>query len=124
MENENFYKLESDDSLDLKALEEEKALEADSLSLNSGDVLRIVEIQTERFSGVRSCSKPSTHQKAAARALNRWVKEQMYEHRHLRWIRFGHLGGTAKWRNYTTWDGRRYCNGHVSIKCYIEFRKI
>lgn len=125
MENNNFYTIDDQGTLELKAIKEiDEAIEAASISLESGDILRLEEGVSKRFTGVRSCSDPDVHNSNANVALNKWAQAKIFEHRNLRYIRFGHLGGTAHWTNYTTWDGRRYCTGYVVIKCYIEFRKL
>ena len=114
IENEVSIDLMTDDSIEETS---------DANNYDAGKILRIEGNATERFGGVRSCGDSDVHQAAAKRALNEWAKNQIFEHRNLKYTRFGHLGGTAQWTNYTYWDGRRGCSGHVSIKCFIEFRK-
>lgn len=125
MENENFYTIDDEGTLDLSAIKEtNEAIEANELNLTAGDILRLEENVTGRFSGVRSCSDPNVHSAKALAAMNKWAQEKIFEHRDLRYIRFGHLGGNASWRNYTSWDGKRSCSGSVTVKAYIEFRKL
>ena len=125
MENENFYTIDEKGTTDLSASKEiNEAKEINSLKLEKTDILRLEENVSESFRGVRSCSKPEVHSANALVAMNRWAQAKIFEHRDLRYIRFGHLGGTASWMNHTDWDGKRWCSGSVTVKAYIEFRKI
>jgi hypothetical protein len=124
MESKNFYTIDSEDSsnLDLEHFVDE-ASDSKTLNLEHNEVLRIEEEVSRRFSGVRGCSDSSTHNSNATAAMNEWAQRKIFENRNLRYIRFGHLGGTAHWTNRTAWDGTRSCTGYVVIKCFIEFRK-
>lgn len=125
MKDNNFYTIDDQGTLELLANKEiDEAIEVANLSLTTDDILRLEEDVSKRFSGVRSCSDPGVHNSNANAALNKWAQTKIFEHRNLRYIRFGHLGGTAHWTNRTSWDGRRSCSGYVVIKCYIEFRKL
>lgn len=124
MESNNFYTIESEGFTDLN-LENliDEAADSKVLNLEQSEILRIEEEVSRRFSGVRSCSEPSTHNSNATAAMNEWAQRKIFENRDLRYVRFGHLGGTAHWTNRTAWDGTRSCTGYVLIKCFIEFRK-
>ena len=124
MEKNNFYTTESQESSNLNVENfVDEASDAKALKLERSEILRIEEEVSRRFSGVRSCSDPNVHNANATAAMNEWAQAKIFENRNLRYIRFGHLGGTVNWTNRTDWDGTRSCTGYVVIKCYIEFRK-
>ena len=125
MENKDFYTIDNEDSLDLN-LEHyvDEASDSKTLNLQQSEILRIEEEVSRSFSGVRGCSDSNTHNSNATAAMNEWAQRKIFENRNLRYIRFGHLGGTAYWTNRTAWDGTRSCTGYVVIKCFIEFRKL
>jgi hypothetical protein len=122
METNNFYQIEDEGSVELSL---EKTIEEapDARQSKLTDVLRIEEDVARRFSGVRGCSDSATHNSNALQALEEWAKAKIFEHRDLRYIRYSYLSGSARWTNYTSWDGTRSCSGSVTIRCFIEFRK-
>jgi hypothetical protein len=124
MINNNFYKIENQESSSLSIEQHfDEAVNSTTLSIEPSDILRIEEEVSRSFSGVRSCSSPDTHTSNAIIAMNEWVQCKLFENRNLRYIKFGNYGGTAHWTDRWAWDGTRSCSGYVVIKCYIEFRK-
>lgn len=101
----------------------DKADEHLNLNLKDSDILRIEEFTSKGYSGVRGCGNSDRIKNEAIAAMNSWVGAKMLQYRDLRWITYGHLGGTARWYNGKKASGARYCKGGVYIKCYIEFRR-
>ena len=82
MSTENFYHIDEEGKEDLISENIiDEAPEIENLTLRAGEILRIEEKVTRRFSGVRSCSKPSTHASNASAAMNEWAKNKIFEHR-------------------------------------------
>ena len=89
------------------------------------DVLRVEEDVYASWSGVSGCCSGDTPQKNVNAAFAKWVKDKLYQYRHLRYTRYGHGGGTAHCTTSTAlWpDNRRSCRGSATVKGYIEFVK-
>lgn len=121
--NEVYTNVETGEEKIIEESPYDKADDSLNLKLKDSDVLRIEEFTSKGYSGVRGCGDSDTIKNQALAAMNSWVSAKMLQYRDLRWITYGHLGGSARWYNGTRASGARYCNGSVTIKCYIEFRK-
>ncbi len=95
-----------------------------SESFDKAEVLRIEEQVSHGWSGVSSCGHSDRIKSEAAQALEAWAKNKIFQYRHLRYIRYGHLGGSARTSSSGgSWGQPRRCRGSLTIKCYIEFIK-
>lgn len=90
------------------------------------DILRIEEDVYASWKGVNGCCKGETPNNNLNIAITKWVKDKIFEYRDLRYVRYGHGGGTAKCTTSSSGfpDNRRRCRGSITVKAYIEFTKI
>ena len=120
---ENFYEEEAEQviEIDLNDLSEEFDWN-DSLIVTP-TILVVREDYSRRFSGVRSCGKNSTHQRQAQHCLEDFLKDVLYDHRHLRYMDSKIESISARWRNRVSWDGKRSCSGRVTATCVARFSR-
>lgn len=85
------------------------------------NILRIEEEKFHKWSGVRSCGDTDRVASEVNFALEDWAKAKIYENRHLRFIRYSHLGGSYTIRNSSGGTSGRKCSGSLNLKCFIEF---
>ncbi len=112
------FTVEADHEIDEMAAKIKQAAATD-------EVLRIEEDVYARWSGVRGCCTGDTPNNNVKAAFAKWVQKKLYDYRDLRYIRYGHGGGTANCRTTTSgWpDNRTSCTGSATVKAYIEFVK-
>jgi hypothetical protein len=110
---------ESDEFLDLS--EFLKPLDG---IIDQATVLRIEEIKYHGWRGVRSCGDADRVKNEVNFAMEDWAKTKIYENRHLRYIRYGHLGGSYVITNSGGGIEPRKCSGRLELKCFIEFQTI
>lgn len=101
---------------------------ADDLSNHIGliyeksQVLRIEEKVARSWSGVKSCGDADRVQSELNTAVQGWLKEKIFQHRHLRYLNYGYHD--VKWRASRTGGGlggARSCRGSLAMTCYVEF---
>lgn len=104
----------------------EEAPELPSLKLQPGEVLRIEETVYASWGGVSGCCDQNTVDAEWRAAFQRWVKEKLFQYRHLRWIRYGQVSNaTGKCsRSGGDWGSARRCRASLSAPCFIEFRQV
>lgn len=85
------------------------------------NILRIEEVKFHKWSGVRSCGDTNRVASEVNFALEDWAKAKIFENRHLRYIRYSHLGGNYTIRNSNGGVSGRKCSGSLNLKCFIEF---
>lgn len=89
------------------------------------EVLRIEEDVYASWSGVRGCCSGDTPNNNVRAAFTKWVQKKLYDYRDLRYIDYGHGGGTAHCSTSNSgWpENRTSCRGSATVKAYIEFVK-
>ena len=90
----------------------------------NAEVIRIEETVYAHWKGVKSCCRQSRIDKNVKQLFEGWVKNKLFEYRHLQYLSYGHGGGRAKCSSSGgDWGSARKCRGSIGIKCYIEFLK-
>jgi len=103
----------------------ESAFEEKSLNINISDIVRIEEKVDFYWSGVSGCNNNATAQTEYKKTLTKWVKNQMFEHRNWRWVKYGIIEATGRCsQSRDRWTNVRTCRCSGKLNCYIEFRKI
>lgn len=99
--------------------------EAQLAALAPSDLLRIEAKVSARWSGVRSCCGDGTPDKQIDKAFQKWVKDQLYQHRDKKFVKYGHGGGNARCSSSKSGfpDNKRSCRGSGVVDAYIEFAK-
>jgi hypothetical protein len=120
-ESEAFPSSECADEVAFLAFEEE-VLE---LSKDyAGDILRIEESVGLGWSGVRGCNSQDRVNAEARAALERWVKDKLFQYRQLDLLRYGNGQGRVSCRSSGgNWGSARRCACSGSLPCFIEFKK-
>ncbi|MEP1088611.1 MAG: hypothetical protein ABJ333_12840 [Algoriphagus sp.] len=90
--------------------------------ISSASILRIEEIKYHGWKGVRSCGDAKRVKNEVNYAMEDLAKTKIYENRHLRYIRYGHLGGSYVISNSGGGIEPRKCRGNLELKCFIEFQ--
>lgn len=85
--------------------------------------LRIEAKLTAEWNGVRSCSRVSELRANVDRVAQNWIKDQLFQRRHLRFVRFGGTYSSGSFSNgRMPWpDKKRYCHGKCTFPIFIEF---
>jgi hypothetical protein len=91
-------------------------------TLNKEDVLRIEEDRSRGWSGVRGCCDQDTVNANAKACFDEFVKDKIYQYRHMRFIGAGAPPSSAHC-SYSggDWGSARTCRGGVTLKCWAEF---
>jgi len=90
----------------------------------SGEILRIEEKVGLGWRGVRGCGDQSRVNAEAKAAMERWVKDKLFQYRDLDLVRYGNGQGQVRCRSGGgDWGSARWCGCSGSMPCYIEFKK-
>ena len=88
------------------------------------EVLRIEEQVGLGWRGVRGCGDQDRVNAEARAAMQRWVKDKLFQYRDLDLVRFGNGQGQVRCSSGGgDWGSARWCGCSGSMPCYIEFRK-
>lgn len=124
MSAEKFYTEDEEETrkdVSLDSLENE--LDFDNSIVNTPDILVIRESRTQKISGVRSCDDSNRHRAEAQNCFKDFIKDTLYEHRHLKYLDSNIENISAKWKNRTDWRNRRSCKGSITVICVARFQK-
>lgn len=85
--------------------------------------LRIEATLKSYWTGVRSCSRVSVLKSNVDIVANRWIKDQLFLHRDLKFVRYGGTYSNGSYHNGRTPfpERKRYCSGSCSFPIFIEF---
>lgn len=93
------------------------------ITISSENILRIEADLGAYWSGVRGCDDFARKKTEIEKVTNNWIKDKLFENKHLKWIRYGWniqdisvLNGRNPFP-----DNSRYCSGTAKLKIYIEF---
>jgi len=94
-------------------------------TIPKSEILRIEEKVYVSWGGVTGCCAQDRIDGSCRAKLEEWAKNKMFEHRQLRWLRYGSLSAQVSCsQSRAPWpDNSRSCRGSVSLPCYIEFTK-
>jgi hypothetical protein len=81
--------------------------------ISRANILRIEEIKYHGWRGVRSCGEAKRVKDEVNYAMEDWAKTKIYENRHLRYIRYGHPGGSYVISNSGGGLEPRKCSGRL-----------
>lgn len=88
------------------------------------EILRIEENVSLGWRGVRGCGNQDRVNAEARAAMQRWVKDKLFQYRDLDLVRFGNGQGSVRCRSGGGGLGSaRWCGCSGSMPCYIEFKK-
>lgn len=89
----------------------------------SSNILRIEATLSANWSGRRSCSQVSVLRANVDRVSKSWIKEQLFEKKHLKFVRYGGVYANGTYHNgrYPFPNNGRWCNGSCTFPIFIEF---
>ena len=95
----------------------------DELSFRKSDnILRIEEKVQVTWTGVKGCSRHVDRN--VKKALEKWVKQKMFEHKDLRWVQYGSKKSSFKCsRSKDPWTSVRKCGCLGKVPFFIDFQK-
>lgn len=120
-----FFTIESTDETESTVTLDETAYESENVNYDSSKVLKVTEKVNVTYKGVTGCCQQSRVDSEVQKAFNDWVKEKIYEYRHLRWIKA--WAPPTRIRCTQTRDivtGKRRCVGRGTIQASITFRRL
>jgi len=87
------------------------------------EVLRIEENLPLAWRGVQRCGRQDRVDSEARSALEKWVKDKLFQYRDLEMIGYGNGKGRVRCNSSGgNWGNPRRCGCRGSLPCYIEFR--
>lgn len=99
--------------------------EVDQSKIVASNILRVEADLVSSWRGVRGCGDAPTPRKKIEATANAWIKTKMFEHKNLKWIRYGWnvpVISVRRWQDPFP-DKRRHCSGNARFKIFMEFEK-